>query len=104
MATARHPVGGRRANRRTVRRGLLAETAPMDCDEGGPPRWDAQRVIEERARGGPRKRKRVAVPLSPAIRRRLTRTRPVAVRAVVQPGGSAGAKLVVEHDNAAGGV
>jgi hypothetical protein len=24
-----------------------------DCDEGGPPRWDAQRVIEERARGGP---------------------------------------------------
>ena len=29
---------------------------------------------------------------------------PVAVRAVVQPGGSAGAKLVVEHDNAAGGV
>ena len=29
---------------------------------------------------------------------------PVAVRAVVQPGGSAGAKLVVERDNAAGGV
>ena len=29
---------------------------------------------------------------------------PVAVRAVVQPGGSAGAKLVVEHDGAAGGV
>src|SRR4051794_12095643 len=26
---------------------------PMDCDEGGPPRWDAQRVTEERARGGP---------------------------------------------------
>jgi transposase len=25
----------------------------LDCDEGGPPRWDAQRVIEERARGGP---------------------------------------------------
>src|SRR3954449_8844464 len=25
---------------------------PMDCDEGGPPRWDAQRVTEERARGG----------------------------------------------------
>src|SRR4051794_35939636 len=30
--------------------------------------------------------------------------RPVAVRAVVQPGGSAGAKLVVEHDGATGGV
>jgi hypothetical protein len=28
-------------------------TPAMDCDEGGPPRWDAQRVIEERARGGP---------------------------------------------------
>jgi hypothetical protein len=40
----------------------------------------------------------------PADRRRLTRTRPVVVRAVVQPGGSAGAKLVVEHDYAAGGV
>jgi hypothetical protein len=24
-----------------------------DCDEGGPPRWDARRVTEERARGGP---------------------------------------------------
>jgi hypothetical protein len=24
-----------------------------DCDERGPPRWDAQRVTEERARGGP---------------------------------------------------
>src|SRR6185295_2641926 len=27
--------------------------AALDCDERGPPRWDAQRVIEERARGGP---------------------------------------------------
>src|SRR5436305_14757419 len=40
----------------------------------------------------------------PADRRRLTWTGRVAVRAVVQPGGSAGAKLVVEHDGAAGGV
>ena len=51
-----------------------------------------------------RKREPVAVPLSPADHRRLTWTGPVAVRAVVQPGGSAGAKLVVEHDGAAGGV
>ena len=28
-------------------------TIAMDCDERGPPRWHAQRVIEERARGGP---------------------------------------------------
>ena len=25
----------------------------LDCHEGGPPRWDAQRVIGERGRGGP---------------------------------------------------
>jgi hypothetical protein len=25
----------------------------LDCGERGPPRWDAQRVTEERARGGP---------------------------------------------------
>jgi quinol monooxygenase YgiN len=31
-----------------------AQAAAPDCDERGPPRWDAQRVIEERARGGPR--------------------------------------------------
>src|SRR3954447_10776540 len=28
-------------------------TTAMDCDESGPPRSDAQRVTEERARGGP---------------------------------------------------
>ena len=28
-------------------------TTPLDCDEGGPARWDARRVIEERARGDP---------------------------------------------------
>ncbi len=48
--------------------------------------------------------KRVAVPLSPADRHRLTRTGPFAVRAVAHPGGSAGAKLEVEHDGAPGGV
>jgi flavin-dependent dehydrogenase len=30
----------------------LCATA-LDCHEGGPPRWDAQRVIGERGRGGP---------------------------------------------------
>jgi hypothetical protein len=29
-------------------------TNAQDCDERGPPRWHARRVIEERARGGPR--------------------------------------------------
>src|SRR3954452_7944473 len=33
--------------------GARQATVASDCDEGGPPRWDAQRVTEERARGGP---------------------------------------------------
>jgi hypothetical protein len=34
--------------------GLRRRTSSaMDCDERGPPRWQARRVIEERARGGP---------------------------------------------------
>src|SRR3954452_5511487 len=28
-------------------------TAALDCDEGGPPRWDARRVTEKRVQGGP---------------------------------------------------
>ena len=27
--------------------------APLECDEGGPPRWQAPFVTKERARGGP---------------------------------------------------
>src|SRR3954454_16555972 len=42
------PFGRLRASRRVDR-----QTPEMDCDESGPPRWDAQRVTEERARGGP---------------------------------------------------
>ena len=30
-----------------------AASGALDCDERGPPRWHARRVIEERARGGP---------------------------------------------------
>jgi hypothetical protein len=36
----------------TIRR-VSEMTACLDCDEKGPPRWHAQLVIEERARGGP---------------------------------------------------
>jgi transposase len=32
---------------------MPARTPAMDCDERGPPRWQARRGIEERARGGP---------------------------------------------------
>jgi hypothetical protein len=31
----------------------LVGTLALDCHEGGPPRWDAQRVTGERGRGGP---------------------------------------------------
>ena len=75
------------------------------------PRRDDSVSIQARAscgRSAPagfrRQRKRVAVPLSPADRRPADADGPVAVRAVVQPGGSAGAKLVVERDGAAGSV
>ena len=50
------------------------------------------------------KHKRVAVPLAPGRSPPADADGPVAVRAVVQPGSCAGAKLVVERDGAAGGV
>src|SRR4051812_4716024 len=53
-------LGGRaeRASQPLSQRGTraaatISDTRALDCDEGGPPRWDAQRVTEERARGGP---------------------------------------------------
>ena len=34
--------------------GVIADVAAgPDCDEGGPPRWDARRVTEKRVQGGP---------------------------------------------------
>jgi hypothetical protein len=49
----------RRRSRQDSKRGKAGvslhpeQAVAMECDEGGPPRWDARRVTEERARGGP---------------------------------------------------
>ena len=42
-----------RVEAEAVDRRAATSAVALDCDERGPPRWDAQRVIEERARGGP---------------------------------------------------